>query len=235
MRSGSEMPIEYTAQDCGEEALYGKEPLEKILRRMPGLLVVSGMPVRGIVPMPQVYTHRREKLCYDFDRHSLKNMKITTLVWILTSILVVGIGWYFSKNDSPTFSPDQNLAVSSSEQADVVSASDEHADIPPRAPMTTPIVYGPNGFSPATVTIKKGDTVTFTNQGGDKMWVASNIHPTHEGYSGTIKNQHCPDTAGIAFDQCSVGTTYSFTFQKAGAWSYHNHTHSSISGIIIVK
>lgn len=162
-------------------------------------------------------------------------MKTPTLVWILAGILVVGIGWYFSKNDSPTFSPDQNLAVSPSEQADAVPDPDEHADVPPRAPMTATVIYGPDGFSPATVTIKKGDAVTFTNQGGGKMWVASDIHPTHEGYSGTTKNQHCPDTAGAAFDQCSVGTTYSFTFQKAGAWPYHNHARSSDGGMIIVK
>ena len=163
-------------------------------------------------------------------------MKTSTLSWVLVGILIVGIGWYFSRNDAPTFSPDQNLAVNPSENTGVAAASDEApADVPPRAPVTTTVIYGPNGFSPSTITILKGDTVIFTNQGGNKMWVASDAHPTHEGYNGTTKNQHCPDTVGAAFDQCSVSTTYSFTFQKAGTWSYHNHVTASDGGTIFVK
>ena len=73
------------------------------------------------------------------------------------------------------------------------------------------------------------------NQSGGGMWVASDPHPTHEGYSGTTRDQHCPDTTGTAFDQCSAGASYSFVFQKIGNWGYHNHTNPISKGLIIVK
>lgn len=187
--------------------------------------------------MLQVYTRWRKKLCYDFSSHPLKtNMKTTTIVWIFVILALLGIGWYVSRS-TPALAPTQNLAADAGQSSASVTVppADNSAQKESLAPTTATVIYGPNGFSPATVTIKKGDAVIFVNQGGDEMWVASNPHPTHQGYSGTTKSQHCPDTAGTAFDQCSVGTTYSFTFQKAGAWGYHNHGNASDTGTIIVR
>ncbi len=67
------------------------------------------------------------------------------------------------------------------------------------------------------------------------MWVASNQHPTHTLYAGTALSEHCPDGSALAFDQCHTGTTYSFKFDKAGTWQYHNHSNSSEGGAITVK
>ncbi|MCX6788167.1 MAG: hypothetical protein NT108_03335 [Candidatus Kaiserbacteria bacterium] len=163
-------------------------------------------------------------------------MKIATIVWIIIILTLLGSGWYVSRS-TPARHLDPDLSadtIQNSESMTTPSAGTS-AQMESLAPTTTTVIYGPNGFSPATITIKKGDTVTFLNQGGDEMWVASGPHPTHEGYSGTTKSQHCPDTAGVAFDQCSVGTTYSFTFQKTGTWGYHNHGNASDKGIVIVK
>lgn len=92
-----------------------------------------------------------------------------------------------------------------------------------------------NGFNPNAVAIKIGDTVKFVNKSSEKMWVASNDHPTHTLYSGTALREHCPDTSGTAFDQCGSGDEYSFTFERAGSWHYHNHTRASMQGSITVK
>ena len=83
-----------------------------------------------------------------------------------------------------------------------------------------------------------GTTVTFTAApGADELWVASNPHPTHEGYDGTTRDQHC--AAGYAgptpFDQCATGTTYTFTFNQIGTWGYHNHGNHSDTGTVIVQ
>lgn len=85
-------------------------------------------------------------------------------------------------------------------------------------------ITGGGAFSPATVTVKKGTTVTWTNSGSAKVWVASDPHPVHNGYPG--------------FDSGTdlrAGETYSFTFDKPGSWSYHNHLNPSVRGSVVVE
>ncbi len=89
-------------------------------------------------------------------------------------------------------------------------------------------------FSPAVITVKQGQTVTFLDNDGSGMWVASDDHPTHAKYAGTPMKEHCPDASGLKFDQCSKGVSYSFTFQKTGTWGFHNHEHPEAKGTITV-
>jgi plastocyanin len=83
------------------------------------------------------------------------------------------------------------------------------------------VTYTSSGFSPKTAIIAKGGTITFVNKSGEKMWVASDPHPTHNGYPG--------------FDMGKYGDSWSFTFDKVGSWNYHNHTNPTIGGQIIVQ
>lgn len=103
---------------------------------------------------------------------------------------------------------------------------------------TIVVSYGRSGFSPKNLTVSTGDTVTFVAApGSDEMWIASNPHPTHQGYDGTTKDQHCAAgyTGPKPFDQCTSGTSFGFTFQKNGTWGYHNHGNPGDSGTVIVK
>ncbi len=105
--------------------------------------------------------------------------------------------------------------------------------------MTTPevaatITLSDNGFSPASVTIKKGQAVQWVNEGSGTMWIGSADHPTHTVYSGTTLRGHCPDESGTAFDQCGTGNSYTFVFEKAGTWHYHNHVKASQTGTVLV-
>ncbi len=86
------------------------------------------------------------------------------------------------------------------------------------------IKYTDNGFVPKSVTIKKGETVEWDNETTDSMWVASSPHPQHTDYPG--------------FDQlkgAGKGESYSFTFDKAGNWKYHNHLDPKDYGVVIVQ
>jgi plastocyanin len=103
-----------------------------------------------------------------------------------------------------------------------------------KGPQAVQIMYTPDGFSPANVTIKQGTTVTFLDRDGGGLWVASDDHKTHAKYAGTPIAKHCPDSSGLSFDQCTKGIMYSFTFQKTGAWGYHNHEHPEAVGVITV-
>ena len=100
------------------------------------------------------------------------------------------------------------------------------------------ITYTNAGYSPNTLTIKLGDTVTWANDSSQNMWTASAMHPSHIVYSGTSLSEHCPDTVGISFDACkgiAPGNIWSFVFNKKGEWGFHNHLKSDHFGKIIVE
>lgn len=103
---------------------------------------------------------------------------------------------------------------------------------------TYPVIYSNSGYSPKILTIKVGETVVFANDSSTTMWTASDRHPLHTNYNGTFLQQHCPDATHTVFDQCAgskPGESWSFTFDKAGTWEYHNHLNASDTGAIIVK
>lgn len=80
-----------------------------------------------------------------------------------------------------------------------------------------------SGYSPATVTVKAGTVVTWTNNSGGNIFIASDPHPTHTDLpalsSGTVAN----------------GGTYSFTFTQKGTWGYHDHLDPTTKGTVIVQ
>jgi plastocyanin len=78
-------------------------------------------------------------------------------------------------------------------------------------------------FSPATLTVKKGAKVTWTNEGDRPVWPASAPHPVHTDYPGFD-----------AKTDLRKGESWSFTFDKVGSWNYHNHLLPSTTGTIVV-
>ena len=94
------------------------------------------------------------------------------------------------------------------------------------------VTYSDSGFTPSTVNIKRGDTVTFVNRSVQDMWPASNPHPAHTAYpvQGGCK--------ASTFDACQgvhPGGSWSFVFTAAGTWGYHNHLNSGYQGSIVVQ
>jgi plastocyanin len=81
-----------------------------------------------------------------------------------------------------------------------------------------------DSFSPATLTVQAGDTVTFANESGDDKWPASDVHPTHEEYPGF-------DAGKAVLD----GDSYEFTFERPGRWGYHDHLNPELKGTIVVE
>ena len=139
--------------------------------------------------------------------------------------------------DQAGTAPDTNTAATTSTNSTTGApdASTSTATATQTAPMTATVTYDGSSFSPASVTIAQGGTVTFSDTSG-QMWVASDPHPVHNGYDGTTRDQHCASGyAGAApFDECAPGTSYTFTFTKAGSWGYHDHLNHSAVGTITV-
>ena len=133
---------------------------------------------------------------------------------IIAVIIVVIAGWYLFKGGAPANAPTTTTET----------------------PAGTTVTYTDQGFSPASVTIPVGGTVTFANQSSKKMWIGSDPHPTHEWYDGTTKDAHCAPgySDSSPFDECSANNSFTFTFTKAGQWGYHNHASEDDRGTIVV-
>lgn len=97
-----------------------------------------------------------------------------------------------------------------------------------------------SGFSPNTLKIKAGDTVTFINKDSVKHWPASAVHPTHTNYPGTSIGTCFSGTdeeKAKMFDACRAleeEESWSFTFTEKGIWGYHDHKASTLVGTIEV-
>ena len=158
-------------------------------------------------------------------------MKI--LVWIIV-VFLIGLGIYWYANRSVVI---DSVTIDNNDANQNTKTLKEGVDYQSSAKTVT-VIYGANGFSPSTITIKRGDTVTFVNQSSGSMWVGSAMHPDHKLYDGTDLKTHCASRAVPSFDSCknmSKGDSYSFTFNKIGAWGYHNHSAANHFGKIIVE
>ncbi|OGE73542.1 MAG: hypothetical protein A3I07_01620 [Candidatus Doudnabacteria bacterium RIFCSPLOWO2_02_FULL_42_9] len=85
------------------------------------------------------------------------------------------------------------------------------------------VTINSNGFSPASLTVKKGTKVTFKNSDTKTHWPASAPHPTHTDYLELDPLQ-----------AIAAGGTWEFTFTKVGTWKYHDHLNPTQFGTIVV-
>jgi len=88
---------------------------------------------------------------------------------------------------------------------------------------TVTITLTKNGFVPNEIYINRGTTVVFNTTAGNPFWPASDLHPFHTIYS--------------AFDPkgpVAATSTWSFTFDKDGHWSFHDHIGLATGVIIVV-
>ncbi|MBI3630907.1 MAG: hypothetical protein HY221_01040 [Candidatus Sungbacteria bacterium] len=151
-------------------------------------------------------------------------MNTKTVSIVIVIVLVLLGGWYLLSGNSSNTS--QTPAADTTQTTTTTAAP----------PTGVTVTYSDSGFSPANVAVKAGQSVMWVDQRTSPMWIASAQHPSHTGYDGTSRNEHC--AAGYAgatpFDECSGGTTYTFTFTKAGTWGYHDHFDSSKWGTVTV-
>lgn len=136
-------------------------------------------------------------------------------------VIVVGglVGWYVIKGGvgNMNTAPQQEA-----QNTPTISPADTGSDTTVVTGVTT-VEYTDNGFSPKTITVKKGTKVTFTNNSSTSMWVASDVHPTHQLLPG--------------FDEltsAAKGGSYAYTFAKVGTWTYHNHVNPTMRGTVVV-
>ena len=92
------------------------------------------------------------------------------------------------------------------------------------APEATMVKISAAGFVPATIKVKVGQSVSWTNDDAKSHHIASDPHPAHTGL------------AGLESDPLSKGESYGFTFEKAGTYTYHDHLDPlKLKGTVVVE
>lgn len=85
------------------------------------------------------------------------------------------------------------------------------------------ITYDGDKFSPASVTVKAGDSVKVVNSSETDMQFDSDPHPVHT------------DNTELNAGLIAPGESKTFTLTNVGKWGYHNHLNSSQQGTIVVE
>ncbi len=167
-------------------------------------------------------------------------MSNKALYIIVAVLILLGLGFYVynsRQTQAPTVENSNTAAPTNQETSTTNDATGTSLANTPEAanpdthfsgeadiqPAVHQITYNGTGFSPATLTVKAGDTVVFKNTSTTAVWPASDPHPTHTAYPEFDSKKAVP-----------AGGTYSFIFTKVGTWGYHNHLNSSQKGTIIV-
>ena len=89
-------------------------------------------------------------------------------------------------------------------------------------------------FEPDSVTIDAGDTVTWTNKDAVDHTVTSGS-PGDQGVPGVDEATE-PELDGN-FDEPleRAGSTFSFTFEERGTYSYFCRVHAAMKAVVIVR
>lgn len=149
-------------------------------------------------------------------------------LWVLVVVVILGGGYVLWQNNSTP-------ATSNTETPDTTgntNIDDENAGAEDN--FAASVAYSEGGFSPGSVTVRKGQTVRFLNTSDENTWPASVVHPTH----GVYPEKTASDCLGSAFDACRgliPGEMWDFTFNQVGEWKYHDHLHPSKFGSITVS
>jgi plastocyanin len=154
-------------------------------------------------------------------------------LWIAIIVILVLLAGYFIFFNPAAPAPATDTTTQTTPTTDTQTADQN------QNPAGASVSYTDQGFSPSSVTISNGQTVTWTNNSSSSLWVASDPHPQHSGYDGTSRQEHCATgyAGALPFDSCTAvppGSSYTFTFTKAGSWGYHDHLNDGMSGTVVV-
>lgn len=94
------------------------------------------------------------------------------------------------------------------------------------------VSYTDSGFEPATLAVQAGETVRFTNNSSQNLWVAASAE------GGAIYPAGGKNCGQSAFDSCVAMQPlefWEFTFDLSGEWSFANNINKSRSGVVRVE
>ena len=153
----------------------------------------------------------------------MKRSIIVTVAILIVAAAIVGLivakAAKRTSSSSPTPPPKTSPSpTAASSPSQVTSASPSPTqNASPQAPTGSSITITNFAFSPATVTVKKGTAVTWTNQ--DSVGHTVSETDSQTGPSSSLLAQ---------------GKSFVFTFASTGTFHYHCSVHPNMTGTIIV-
>ena len=130
-------------------------------------------------------------------------MKKIIIIFVLLVVVLIGaISFSGKKSPTDTSTPSTSSGAKAAPQAQEANA----------------IVIKNYEFGPKTMTIKKGTTITWTNQDIARHTVTADT----------------PSPDGPKSDFFGQGEKYTFTFAKAGTYAYHCEPHPYMKASIVV-
>lgn len=94
------------------------------------------------------------------------------------------------------------------------------------------VSYTENGFEPSDTTIRRGESVRFTNNSQHPVWISAVAK------NGVIYPATAESCGQSAFDTCAALPPYEiweFTFNEPGTWGYRNNAEQTHVGVIHVQ
>ncbi len=134
-----------------------------------------------------------------------KGSALVIVIIVIAAIVILVGGWWVlnrrNQTQAPQSQPSQTNTNSNSNSS--------------QAPSSSSVSIANMAFSPTTITVKKGATVTWTNN--DK--VTHNVTANDKSFSS---------------GSMAPGKSYSFTFDKTGSFAYTCTIHPDMKATVVV-
>ena len=140
------------------------------------------------------------------------NRKVLVIAAVLLSLVILGV--FLAKSVKPK----GNGGVTGANQKSTEGRGSCLKEV-----ATVTVAMGSDFYEPGNLTVKKCTRVIFKNDSNKAHWPASDIHPTHGIYP-----EFDPKEA------VEAGSEWSFVFDRAGRWKYHDHLMPVVRGVIEV-
>lgn len=145
-------------------------------------------------------------------------MNKTYLVLAVVIIAAVaGLGLTVTKDDSK----DSNVQTNQTAETSQPAQTSEPAQTNESSSQAT-ITYTDSGFTPESINVAAGTTITIKNDSSADLDFASDDHPAHR------------DNSELNVGMISPGESKTFSISKSGTWGFHNHLNDNDNGKIAV-
>ncbi len=146
---------------------------------------------------------------------------LLVVVIIVILVLVIGVMVFVNQKrsqQSAVIPPVTNLQATIPALPEATGGS--QPALPP--PSQEVVFVSAAGFTPNFVSVKAGMEVVFINSGNENHQIASDPHPLHTNLPGF--------NSGVL----KPGESYTYRFEKAGDWGYHDHLNPNLTGRVVV-